>query len=163
MKSVERNYVIRRATEQDMMLYFEWANDPDVRRNSFNQEPIALENHKQWFQKKLFDTNTFLYVLEQNGTPAGQIRFDVYTQTNQTIAEIGFSVAAEFRGRGLSLVLLTTGVEHFVQDAPTPLIVQGAVKPENTASNKAFLSAGFHQESKELSQQSVYYYYKYFA
>jgi UDP-2,4-diacetamido-2,4,6-trideoxy-beta-L-altropyranose hydrolase len=156
---------IRRATLDDVMLYFEWANDPDVRKHSFSQETILLANHEHWFQKKLSDTNAFLYILELQHIPAGQIRFDVGIEGEgkQRVAEIGFSVAADFRGQGLSSVLLTLGVEHFVQEATPPILVKGAVKHDNPASNKAFLSAGFLQQPQAISQESVYHYHKFFA
>jgi RimJ/RimL family protein N-acetyltransferase len=136
-------FSLRRATADDMMLYFQWANDPDVRRNAFHQEPILLASHQDWFIRKIADKQSYLYVLEKQGAPAGQIRFDM---TENGIAEIDFSIAPEFRGQGLGAELLRYGVEALVNDTHISLVVQGIVKKENIASCQAFLRAGFVEQ-----------------
>jgi UDP-2,4-diacetamido-2,4,6-trideoxy-beta-L-altropyranose hydrolase len=143
---------IRRATLDDMILYFEWANDPDVRKNSFSQEPIALEAHKDWFAKKISDINTVLYVLEVDGLPAGQIRFDIKDKQ----AEIGFSIAEKFRGKGLGTTILRSSCTVLWKELTTSLMICGAVKADNVASNRAFEYAGFVKSS--TSNESVHYY-----
>jgi UDP-2,4-diacetamido-2,4,6-trideoxy-beta-L-altropyranose hydrolase len=143
---------LRRATSDDMMLYFEWANDPDVRQNSFSQEPIALEAHKSWFAKKISDVNTVLYVLEVDGVPAGQIRFDL----NNEQAEIGFSIDPQFRGQGLGNSILRLSSATLWRELDTAITICGAVKTANTASNRAFERAGFTKSP--TSTESVNYY-----
>jgi UDP-2,4-diacetamido-2,4,6-trideoxy-beta-L-altropyranose hydrolase len=142
-------FSLRRATADDMMFYFQWANDPDVRRNAFHQEPILLASHQDWFIRKIADDHSYLYVLEKQGVPAGQIRFDM---TENGIAEIDFSIAPEFRGQGLGAELLRYGVETLVNDTPQTSVVQGIVKKENIASCQAFLRAGFvEQDSTDVN------------
>jgi RimJ/RimL family protein N-acetyltransferase len=148
----EASITLRRATSDDMMLYFEWANDPDVRKNSFSQEPIPLEAHKDWFTRKLNDTNAVLYVLEVDGVPAGQIRFDLKNDE----AEIGFSIAQQFRGKGLGSDILRYSCAALWRDKGTFLLICGAVKTENTASNRAFERAGF--TTSPTSTESITYY-----
>ncbi|MGH9508910.1 MAG: UDP-2,4-diacetamido-2,4,6-trideoxy-beta-L-altropyranose hydrolase, partial [Terriglobales bacterium] len=46
---------LRRATEQDCRLLWEWANDPDTRANSFSSELIPWDDHQRWFRAKLSD------------------------------------------------------------------------------------------------------------
>jgi UDP-2,4-diacetamido-2,4,6-trideoxy-beta-L-altropyranose hydrolase len=150
---------LRRATSDDMMLYFEWANDPDVRKNSFSQEQIALEAHKNWFAKKLSDENAVLYVLEVDGVAAGQIRFDIKEETNTHFAEIDFSLDHTFRGQGFGTTILRIGVEVFVRDAPKPIIVQGSVKNANTASRRAFQNAGFTEQLQTDDREATHYHY----
>jgi RimJ/RimL family protein N-acetyltransferase len=151
---------IRRAQEEDLMLYFSWANDPEVRHNSFNQEPISLEKHEHWFRSKLTNPNAFLYVLESDGKPVGQIRFDIGGEDNALVAEIGFSLDSGYRGKGLGTALLLKGMEQFSLDAPKPILVQGTVKPNNVASNKAFVTAGFIEQVQSNREQLVRYYHK---
>ena len=45
--------VIRLANEDDLLTYFEWANDKDVRANAINQDPILLEIHTKWFLSRI--------------------------------------------------------------------------------------------------------------
>jgi len=40
------------AASKDAELIYNWANDPEVRNNAVNNEPIIYENHLEWFNKK---------------------------------------------------------------------------------------------------------------
>jgi L-amino acid N-acyltransferase YncA len=150
---------IRRATQEDMMVYFSWANDPDVRRNSFNQEPISLEKHEHWFRSKLSNPNAFLYVLEADDKPVGQIRFDIGGEDGALVAEIDLSVAPQARGKGLSVDLFKHGIAAFAAEAPLPIVLQGSVKASNAASCQAFLRAGFSEEVHQAQDTEVRYFY----
>lgn len=157
----ESHLTLRRATEQDMMLYFEWANDPVVRQNAFSQEPIPLEAHKSWFAKKLADKNTVMYVLESDGVPAGQIRFDL---VEPHLFEIGYTIASEFRGKGLGTVILQTSTQQLERDKALfkPFTMRGVVKQENIPSCKAFLSAGYEEKNnlQPYTTTSLRYFYR---
>jgi UDP-2,4-diacetamido-2,4,6-trideoxy-beta-L-altropyranose hydrolase len=131
---------IRRATEADVFLYFAWANDPDVRHQSFASEKIAFANHQHWFNKKLYSEKSYLYVIMLDNIPAGQIRFDIENE----IAEIGFSVDSHFRGKGIGFELLSRGIATLRCEATMALKIQGKVKLGNAASSRAFVKAGFH-------------------
>lgn len=48
---------LHKAKLEDMMDVFNLANDPEVRKNSFSQKQINLEDHKIWFSKKICDQN----------------------------------------------------------------------------------------------------------
>jgi UDP-2,4-diacetamido-2,4,6-trideoxy-beta-L-altropyranose hydrolase len=152
----QAHITLRRATLDDVMLYFEWANDPDVRKNSFSQEPIALEAHKIWFAKKLNDENAVLYVLEVDGVAAGQIRFDLKNDD----AEIGFSIAQKFRGKGLGSTILRYSCAALWREKGTSLSISGVVKTVNTASNRAFERVGFSKSSTS-TESTTYYIIRY--
>jgi len=47
--------VLRRVEEADCSLLWEWANEPEVRSASFSSTPIAWDEHREWFTKKLGD------------------------------------------------------------------------------------------------------------
>jgi RimJ/RimL family protein N-acetyltransferase len=145
---------LRRTTADDMMLYFAWANDPEVRANSFTQDIITLEAHERWFASKLADENTVMYVFECDGVPAGQIRFALANGA----AEIGFSIAKEFRGKGLGTEILRRSCEMLWNERGTNLIIRGAVKTANTASSRAFERAGF--TTMDDSTNDVFFYAK---
>lgn len=160
----EQSLHIRKAEINDTMLYFEWANDPDVRRNSFNQEPILLVDHQQWFSKKLANPCAYLYVLEYNGQPAGQIRFEIVTASEVdetggiTRTEIGFSLGSDFRGKGLGVLILQMGCQNLASELlKPPIIICGAVKADNHASNAAFQKAGFVLDTKTSTNDIFYY------
>ncbi len=57
---------LRQVTKDDVDLLFRWANDPVVRKWSFNKQPITLEEHKCWFREKYNDPNTIMWILEES-------------------------------------------------------------------------------------------------
>ncbi len=148
---------MRRAQAEDMLTYFRWANDSAVRQNSYTSEPIPLESHKAWFERKVSSHDSFLYILEHGGEPAGQIRFDI----RDGVAHIGFSIDEAWRGCGLGTHLLRYGTEMFQQDASEAYPVHGAVKVENIPSLKAFAAAGFHVLAEAIveGEQSIVFIY----
>ena len=44
---------LRKATFNDWRILLDWRNDSLTRKNSFTQEILKEETHKEWFKKKL--------------------------------------------------------------------------------------------------------------
>jgi UDP-2,4-diacetamido-2,4,6-trideoxy-beta-L-altropyranose hydrolase len=137
---------VRPATDKDLMLIFEWANDPLTRKMSFNQAPIPFESHKKWFRAVLDPSSTtHLFIAEMhasdNWIPVAQVRFD-------EDGEISMSLTKEYRGQGLATPVIQTAVDYAQNKNILPVIAH--IKQENTASIKAFERAGF-QLSGETS------------
>ena len=125
---------LRHATQDDMMLYFNWANNPVVRRNAFHTEPIRMEEHRTWFANALANENILMYVLMAGNEPVGQVRIAL-----GTVATISYSVAAKYRGRGYGIRMLALMEEK----VPKPMMLVGQVKKDNTPSRRVFLSLGY--------------------
>ena len=71
------------------MLFFEWTNEPQVRQNSYQTEPVLLKNHEIWFKNKINDDNCTLLVFENHLKQAiGQVRIE---KKDQNLALIGIS------------------------------------------------------------------------
>ncbi|WP_266205817.1 UDP-2,4-diacetamido-2,4,6-trideoxy-beta-L-altropyranose hydrolase [Pontibacter kalidii] len=130
---------MREATADDLLLLFDWANDPAVRRHSFNPNPILLESHTRWLHTKLEDKRAMLYIAEAAGLPAAHIRFEL--QDGKAV--ISYLIGSNFRGKGLGHVILQKGVVALLQQNPGLELVEGLVQKENTASVRAFEKAGF--------------------
>jgi RimJ/RimL family protein N-acetyltransferase len=134
----------RPAQPADAQLYFDWANDPDTRRQSFNSNPISLETHTAWFTGKLTDSTALLLIFEnETGEAVGQVRFErtpVADMPDEII--IGVSVDARHRGKGLASQLIELGCAACRKqwDAVT---IHAYIKPDNQASIRAFERAGF--------------------
>lgn len=145
---------LRLATATDVLLYFEWANDPDVRKMSFDGNSIPIDAHRIWFARKLESPDVLMLVLEAP-TPVGQIRFDVAND----VALIGFSLAGRARGRGLGSYLLRQGCQHLHARFPDVRTARGLVKAANIASRRAFEAAGFHvaTETRESGVPALTY------
>lgn len=156
----KKMYRLREATEEDMMLYFEWANDPVVRRNSFSTETIDLATHEAWFRRKVTEETCLLYVLTDGTMDYGQVR----GQVDDGKIEIGYSIAKEHRGKGLARVMLKLFEEKCKElslcdkvkkDKPMEtdfrMRLYAEVKKENPISGKVFEGLGYQkQEEPEI-------------
>src|SRR5262249_11385785 len=92
------------ATPQDAKLIWGGANDPTVRACAFSREPIPWESHLRWYENQLASPGTRFWVVEEDGEPVGQIRYD--RDEAGRAAEISFSVARDHRGRGFGVELI---------------------------------------------------------
>ncbi|MCG3110387.1 MAG: UDP-2,4-diacetamido-2,4,6-trideoxy-beta-L-altropyranose hydrolase [Candidatus Manganitrophus sp. SB1] len=128
---------LRAACEEDVVSYFDWANDPEVRKNAFHTETIPWVTHKEWFAKKLNDPKSHLYVFDAEGLPVGQIRFDKEGDE----ARIDYSLDTLVRGRGWGSRLVSLGLE--LLEKKEAIRLRAEVKPDNEASRSIFLSLGF--------------------
>lgn len=142
---------VRRATIEDLLLYFNWANDASVRQNAINQEMIHLENHTKWFESRVNSEKSFLYVFEQDEIPVGQVRFDI----NEDVAEIDYSVDENFRGKGLGKKILSLGIGRFNNVKPEKEII-GIVKYDNIPSSKVFEKLGFSINEDKIIGRETY-------
>nr|WP_294859562.1 GNAT family N-acetyltransferase [uncultured Fluviicola sp.] len=126
---------LRRVNDEDALLLFDWANDPEVRNNAFNSDPIDWENHLKWFRGKLNNENSRIYILLDQSIPVGQIRFD--REKDNWL--IDYSISSSNRGKGFGKKIVSLALEEFGPE--TRLIAK--VKPENAASLQVFKSNGF--------------------
>jgi UDP-2,4-diacetamido-2,4,6-trideoxy-beta-L-altropyranose hydrolase len=134
---------LRPATLADERLYHHWANDPEVRRQSFNTDVIPLDQHQLWFRKRLHSSEALLRVLVDDvGLPLGQIRFERSAE-DPARAIIGFSLDPVARGHGLSSKILCLGVTALSRHWGGGIEAYGEVKIANTSCARSFLRAGF--------------------
>ena len=129
----------RNASESDVDLYYNWTNDPEVRKYSFHTDEIAYGTHVNWFKKKLNSQTCKLFLfLNAVNLPVGQVRIEI----SDKASVIGISVNKEFRGKGFSTRMLKMASEEYVKLFPGQSI-HAYIKHENTASVKSFENAGF--------------------
>jgi len=151
-----RKIKFRKATENDMMLYFDWTNDVSVRENSYQSEPIVLENHKKWFLNKIKDTNCFMVVFENHiGLPIGQVRIQ---KQDEHSAIIGISNDANHRAKGYASKMIQMASDTFLEENPKT-VISAFIKIENKASEKAFEKAGYTLDVVLEYESSPSYHY----
>lgn len=150
----------RAAQIADAQLYFDWANDPDTRRQSFSSNPISLETHTAWFTRKLADPDTLLLIFSNEaGQPVGQVRFErkpVADMPDEIV--ISVSVDSNQRGKGIAAQIIREGcvVCHERWGAVT---IHAYIKPENQASVRTFERASFlvSGESGKFADSALLY------
>ncbi len=135
------SFRLRPVGAADAELLLAWANDDEVRRQSFDPAPIPHATHEVWLRARLADPQSLLLVAEDCSTnaPLGLIRFQVEGPT----ATLSYQLAAEWRGRGLAAPLLLAGTEAVRACFAGLRRVQGQVLATNLASVRAFRRAGF--------------------
>jgi RimJ/RimL family protein N-acetyltransferase len=122
-------------------LLFEWANDPAVRRFSFNKNRITQDEHHNWFMARLEDpTCTMLIGEDSQGLPLGQVRFE--TDLSRHEATVHLTVEPALRGTGIGSRLLRETVTLWRSRAPEFTVVAEVVG-DNGASKRLFLGANF--------------------
>ncbi len=139
---------LREATLEDIDLIFRWANDPIVRKNSFNSNPILYDNHVAWYHRMMEDDSVLQFVLMEDDEPVGQIRLTV----EKDEAEIGYSIALNHRGKGYGHRILQLTEEEMKKHHPEIKRLIAKVKPENEASNRLFQSEDYEMEYVKYSK-----------
>ena len=147
MLNVQPPLKLRRVTEQDCRLLWEWRNEQEVRAQAFESEPIPWEHHVDWFWTKFRDPNCFIYVISNfKEEPIGQAWFEVRPDGS---AEVNVSLVREQRGRGYGRVAIQRACADLIRTVPVSRFV-AHVRPENVASVRAFDKAGFVEQGKEV-------------
>jgi UDP-2,4-diacetamido-2,4,6-trideoxy-beta-L-altropyranose hydrolase len=145
---------LRKATSDDTLLLFHWANDPEARRNSYFSEVITLETHQRWFNNRLKDGSTIFYIVELEGVPAGLVRYDV--ADDRTI--VGVTIDKKFRGRGFASVFLKATAEQYFGQHHQDILAY--IKKTNMASVKTFEKAGYVKIKDAMVHGSESFIYK---
>lgn len=121
---------LREAEPGDMELLFYWANEEEVRKNSFHSDSISYEEHQKWFEQLMQDRNQFQYIMMLGEKPVGQIRLSIFKDR----AEIGYSISKEERGLGYGTLIVELAKEAVHKNFAGVKKIVAKVKSDNTAS-----------------------------
>jgi len=135
----KKNIYLREVEMADCDLLFDWANDFEVRKNSFQSNTIPYEKHIEWFKEKLEDTDCEIFLCIAEGKEIGLARIEYIGKEGM----ISYSVAKEYRGMGYGQRMLLLVEEKAVRRADW---LTGYVKPENIASQCVFERLGYVKE-----------------
>lgn len=146
----------RKATLEDTKLYFDWANDKNVREQSFNSDMISYANHEKWFAMKLNDKSCLMLIFEdKTQNKIGQVRIQ---KNNEFEALIGISVAFESRGKGYAKEMIQIASDYFL-NSNSDFLINAYIKESNLNSKFAFEKAGY--DFVELVDYEGFKSYKY--
>ncbi len=133
---------IRKAEWTDVDLLFDWANDIEVRKNSFNIADIEYEGHKRWFIDCIQDESIDVYLCCLNTAPVGQVRLNYNNET----AIISYSIAKKYRGQGLGRIIMRLIEAEVITSRPDIKYLFASVKLDNIASQRIFENSGYERE-----------------
>lgn len=155
--AASQQYHLRRAEATDAALYFGWVNDPAVRQNAIHPDPIVWDTHVAWFERRLQDSNSYLYLLyTAAGEPVGQVRVEFEGVAAPGI--IDYSLAPAHRGQGLGQMLLWRALQRLRHERPILAggAVVGQVKANNAASARVFERLRFMRQAAVTLQGETY-------
>lgn len=138
-------YNLRKVTKNDIKLLFDWANDPDVRANAKNSKFITWDEHVVWFNNRLADKSSYMYILGDLQENVGVVRFDKISEGLM----ISYLIDKKYRGKGFGTVLLKEGlkkIDAFLNRSN----LFAYVKEGNVASEKIFNKLGFVLKRVEI-------------
>lgn len=145
---------LRSVTIDDLNILFDWVNEPSVRKNSFNNNIISIEEHKSWLEHVLADLNTKLYILQEDDNPVGQVRL-VFIDDGW---KIRYSIAPVYRGQGYGKIILQLAENELICGGHIGEKLYAEVKTEDIASQCIFKKLGY-SETASL-QDNAYGYIK---
>jgi UDP-2,4-diacetamido-2,4,6-trideoxy-beta-L-altropyranose hydrolase len=141
--AIDRKLALRPAAARDESQLLAWANDPVVRRQSFDQDLIDPATHASWFAHRLAHSDSCLIFVAEvgQGVPAGQVRLE----RGDNAWEIDYSLDPAFRGWGLAAPMLAQALSR----AERPIQFSARVKVSNSTSAHVFRKLGFVEGPRE--------------
>jgi RimJ/RimL family protein N-acetyltransferase len=132
---------LRPATREDGALLREWRNDPETVAASLTGRAVEPDEHQAWLELALDNPAERLFVVEDDGEPAGQVRLQRHPEGDE---EVHIGLAAEARGRGLGRAALELAWSEKEGE-----VLIARVLGDNERSLRAFAAAGFTERSRE--------------
>ncbi len=139
MKELE----LRLATPEDIDLIFAWANDEDERRFSFHPQKIEYADHCKWYEKRMNDEDTVIFIALFDGIEVGQCRLEFENDE----ALISYFIDKKYRNKGLGKQLIKLISEKTEKNFHKIKRLKAQVKLENLPSQKVFLTMGFKEST----------------
>jgi spore coat polysaccharide biosynthesis protein SpsF len=130
------NIYLRKADMDDAGDVLSWRNDELTRENSFNHDRISLLSHMKWFEKKLSQEGTYMFILMDGQDKVGHIRVDV----TEDIGEISYMIAPAFRGRGYGSRAIALVEKEMPKEVHS---LMGLTLKTNRASGRCFEKNGY--------------------
>ena len=148
-KSIGENVLlIRRVRADDCEDVWRWRNDPLVRRFSFSQAEIPLLSHRVWFEEKIRNKNTVMFIFEDDqGAKVGQVRFEIMRDNT---ALISVNMNPQYMGQGFGTYVIVEATRTLIKENPMIVSVQAEVLEDNVVSQKVFQKAGYLLEGQKI-------------
>lgn len=140
-----KNLMLRLAKDTDAFAYFSLVSDLLSESNNNETASTNLSARLEWFNTKLTNKKCFLYLLEANGLPIGQLQFDA----DEDDATINYSLDTLVQGRGWEENLLKLGIRAINSSRPSHL--DDLVESKSIKSSPRFVSYGFVEQSIKIA------------
>lgn len=130
---------LRLAQGGDSEVLFAWQSAPETRRFAKQATIPSRDEHEAWFARRRSDPDSLVCIIACDGTPRGCLRLDRLGEGRERLVSIYLAPGAW--GQGIA----TATLELARRLAPGWRFV-AEVLPENDASHRLFLRAGYREE-----------------
>lgn len=137
---------LRPAESADCDNVYNWRNAEENRMQSFDKLPIEYASHKMWYEQTVKSGDKLLLIGEEEDKPVGVIRYDF----NDNQAKISVYLVPGMHGKGYGSYLIKAGSSWLRKNCPDIKKINAEIVPENSASEKVFISAGYKPRHKLL-------------
>lgn len=130
---------LRPVMAEDAALLFAWVNSPDSLAASLDTHaPVTRDVHEDWFEARLADPLTRIWIIERHGDPVGSVRI----QDKGDGPEVAIYIDTPARGAGIAGTALGLALDEAHTVWPGSEAI-ARVRTDNTASQRLFAGAGF--------------------
>jgi len=140
---------LREATINDKLLIFEWRNIDTLVVLSSQQKKVTLQEHEQWFKRKIADLNCELLIIQLKNENIGLIRIE----SEQGECEVTIYLIPGYEGQGFGYLALSQAIDNCTLSCKSYL---AKVQSKNIPSQKLFQKLGF----LEVSKNKAFFLYK---
>jgi UDP-2,4-diacetamido-2,4,6-trideoxy-beta-L-altropyranose hydrolase len=142
---------LQEASYDDCQTLFEWQSNNEVRKYFHNPEPVKWQQHCDWLENTLANTNKHLYIIKlitsggEKLESVGVLRLDAIEYSQYAIDanwEISIIISPEYQGRNFAERAIRKIPESFKNEG-----IVAEVHRKNAASHKLFSRAGFTEIS----------------
>lgn len=143
--------VLNLVSEKDCRDLWLWRNHPEVRKGCFREECIDWQEHKQWFYKRVKDSNVRIYIASKGEDKIGVIRF----KKLKDFVKVSVNLNPTFFGKGIGSNIIRLGTERIIEDKKFRKPIIAEIRLDNIISQKAFYKAGY-KYVKTLQDRVIY-------
>ncbi len=130
-------FELARRTKEYARLLLTWRSDEHARKMSINQQPMSEDAFWDYFKKYFYLKDLPPLIAWMDGKQVAFVGFDPYEEA----AEISIVLPEEYRGKGIGSKVLQEVSKFVSEQGYSKLYAE--IRPENSASIKAFEKAGF--------------------
>lgn len=134
------DFKLRKIKFDDAQTVFNWRNEPYIANLGTLKKTVTWEEHVNWLNNTLKETDRKAFILEIDKVPAGQVRFD---RQAEEVCVISVYLIKQFWGKGYGIELIKKGCHEIFSEWKEVKSIQALVRRDNETGQKAFIKAGF--------------------
>lgn len=131
---------LKKARPEDSARVLEWRNEPTTWPWMGRPEMIPFAEHDPWFQKAIFSENCLFFIVEVNGCPVGQLRYEREDKS----AKVSLNISRKTQSRGVGTRAFELG-SAMVRKLDFARAITAHVQVDNLPCIRACEKAGYRR------------------